>query len=305
MANAKYGAFGQIADKWVEDALTTKLSDLPDHLYHYTDAAGLIGMLSGGKVWATDYRFLNDKSEFQHTKDLLKEVIAQRLQSESDDLQAKMYAQILNFETLEPLDDRFVFSMSEEGDDLSQWRGYARDGLGFTIGFCARSIYEMSEPEDASFGMSRIEYDRDRQVSVISRLLAELENELRKRAAKRGANVDELAEEAASWFSWAADGRAAANKHSSFRMEKEWRLVGIVPKPDDERDIKVRSSGLRLVQYIELQLSKDKDAALPIRKIGIGPGFRGTEEVHAVRALCRSTGYDPEIYFADTPYRRV
>lgn len=305
MAKANQNSFENIADKWVEDALTTKLSELPPCLYHYTDANGLIGMLTEGSIWATDYRFLNDKSEIRHTKDLLSELISERLRAGSDELSTKLYGEVLRLQRLESENDIFIFSMSEERDDLSQWRGYARDGLGFTVGFCARSIYETSEPEDAPFGVPRVEYERDRQLDILSRSLDEINAEFHKQAASAGTRVDHLVNRAASWFSWCADSRAASNKHSSFKMEKEWRLVALVPKPDKDNEIKVRSSGLRLVQYIDLKLGEFDGKPLPIKKIGIGPGFRGTEEVHAVRALCRLTGYDPEIYFADTPYRRV
>jgi hypothetical protein len=35
-------------------------------LYHYTDQAGLDGILSSGCMWATHYEFLNDLSEREH-----------------------------------------------------------------------------------------------------------------------------------------------------------------------------------------------------------------------------------------------
>ena len=39
--------------------------EVPDVLYHYTDSGGLKGILSSGKIWATDIHYLNDKSEIQ------------------------------------------------------------------------------------------------------------------------------------------------------------------------------------------------------------------------------------------------
>ena len=42
---------------------------------------------------------------------------------------------------------------------------------------------------------------------------------------------------------------------------------------------------------------------LPIKEIGIGPGFAGKDQLPAVRALCKQYGYDPEVYLASAPYR--
>ena len=43
---------------------------LPAAVYHYTDAAGLQGILDSGVLWATDYRYLNDSSELRYIFDL-------------------------------------------------------------------------------------------------------------------------------------------------------------------------------------------------------------------------------------------
>ncbi len=45
-------------------------SQLPDVVYHYTTAAGLLGICTSKKIWATDIRYLNDSEEFQYTLDL-------------------------------------------------------------------------------------------------------------------------------------------------------------------------------------------------------------------------------------------
>jgi hypothetical protein len=40
--------------------------DFPATLYHYTSVDGLLGILRSKRIWATDIRFLNDRSEFFH-----------------------------------------------------------------------------------------------------------------------------------------------------------------------------------------------------------------------------------------------
>ena len=40
--------------------------NLPKTVYHYTDAAGLIGILKNRQIWATHVTYLNDASELLH-----------------------------------------------------------------------------------------------------------------------------------------------------------------------------------------------------------------------------------------------
>ena len=40
-------------------------------VFHYTDSAGLLGILSSGSLFATDYRYLNDVTEAGVIRDLI------------------------------------------------------------------------------------------------------------------------------------------------------------------------------------------------------------------------------------------
>src|SRR5712671_6860096 len=49
--------------------------DPPRLLYHYTSADGLLGMLEGRQLWATNVRFMNDTSELGYGIGLVREVL--------------------------------------------------------------------------------------------------------------------------------------------------------------------------------------------------------------------------------------
>lgn len=295
-------AFNEVGSRWLIDAYVTKPSDLPDLVYHYTDAAGLVGMLTNGAIWATDYRFLNDRSEFEHTRKIGKEQSASFLESKADDISKAFYREICSYQTIETPDDVFVFSLSEEADDLSQWRGYARDGQGFTIGFCANSLNAMIGLDRAN-AFFKVEYALSKQTAVIAKMLREIDTALRAEVNKSPGDLDELCDLAAQRFDWLIEVRASANKHKSFIGEKEWRILRYVREDSKKKEIKIRSSGLKLINYVELKPRLDGTDLLPIKRIGIGPGFAGSQAVHAVKALCRSMNYDPDVYYADSPYR--
>src|SRR6478735_12190081 len=101
----------------------------PDTLYQYTDAAGLMGILQSGAVWATDARFLNDAAELEYFRQAVQE-IASEVKPTLRTAHAVRFAD----ELLENSNDQFfmgsiyVASFSADPDILSQWRAYASDG---------------------------------------------------------------------------------------------------------------------------------------------------------------------------------
>lgn len=51
---------------------------LPDEIWHYTDADGLIGILESGKVWATQLSCLNDTLEQRYFGELIHRALKER-----------------------------------------------------------------------------------------------------------------------------------------------------------------------------------------------------------------------------------
>src|SRR2546430_1425649 len=56
----------------------------PPLMFHYTDRAGLIGIIQSKTVWATHIRYLNDSSEYSYTSNLALE-LAKSLSKEITD----------------------------------------------------------------------------------------------------------------------------------------------------------------------------------------------------------------------------
>jgi len=119
---------------------------VPEILWHYTTFAGFQGIINSKKIWATEYRFLNDREEFKHAKKLALEVI-----DEESELPHKLFSPRdllrrsveLAFNT-GPFDEKrlrlMVASFSERGDQLSQWRGYSGNSTGVSIGLDLRGL---------------------------------------------------------------------------------------------------------------------------------------------------------------------
>src|ERR1700704_3052112 len=94
----------------------------PRILYHYTDAQGLLSMLQGRSLWATDAAFMNDPGELRYGYTLLEKIVQDRLTGR----RARLVLEAIQW----ALDDKirnarvYVASFCERDDLLSQWRGY-------------------------------------------------------------------------------------------------------------------------------------------------------------------------------------
>jgi hypothetical protein len=58
-------------DKLISGFLQNQAADRPDILWHYTNAAGFLGIFRSGKLWATNTDYLNDASEMRHARGLV------------------------------------------------------------------------------------------------------------------------------------------------------------------------------------------------------------------------------------------
>jgi hypothetical protein len=108
----------------------------PDVIYHYTDAAGLFGILTGGQLRLTDIFGLNDPSELRHGIQLGISALSDAAQNAHP--AAKVFARIFQeimSGNVQAIAHFFVGCFSENGDELGQWRAYGDDGRGFAIGF--------------------------------------------------------------------------------------------------------------------------------------------------------------------------
>jgi hypothetical protein len=114
---------------------------MPEILYHYTTAGGLFGILQHKSIWATDARFLNDAQEIIYALDDTCEYLRERLSGEPSG--TPQHAVIgTAIEMLKEPDlptEIYLSCFCEDGDLLSQWRGYAA-GQGYAIGFDAQQL---------------------------------------------------------------------------------------------------------------------------------------------------------------------
>lgn len=287
--------FSALTDSLIDASWSPHKNKLVETVYHYTNAAGLFGILESKKIFAVDRRFMNDSTESLIGIDISKKIIRSRARSAKGPTRIflERLERLLDTETDEP---NFLFSLSDRPDDLSQWRSYSNDGEGFTIGFDTKSIVNLSE-ESSRFSFGPVSYNSrlysDRVANVINKFTDLIEN--------NGEQEYDM-EDAVYQCDSAITSMSCGHKHSSFRSEREWRInsyPGSKPK-----SVKVRMTSRGIIPYIELSLNEE-GSPFPVTKIGIGPGFRDESINYVVKKLCIQNDIEAEIYNADTPYRRV
>jgi hypothetical protein len=129
--------------------------ELGDVLYHYTSAQGLLGIIQTREIWATNVLYLNDSSELSDAAEFLtSELGSTPSRAWDDDGLASM---TLSSYSKDASVDHFVVSFCEDGNLLSQWRGYGASGTSYAIGFLASALIsaasraENNNPGDCTF----------------------------------------------------------------------------------------------------------------------------------------------------------
>jgi hypothetical protein len=127
----------------------SRRSGSPDELFHYTSPEGLIGIIGSRSLWASDMLCLNDSSEATYAHGLIQgaldmdngRLLPPKHRSEFEEgLRSafRMYSP-------------FVTCFCENGDLLSQWRGYGGAGEGFALGFRRSWLASSAVLDDAKF----------------------------------------------------------------------------------------------------------------------------------------------------------
>lgn len=279
------------------------MTETPPSVHHYTNVAGLVGIVSDSAIWASDVRFLNDSSELRYAGG----VLAERLRSEpmpppdwyedSPDGPVAMWEGgntvgrgVAGY--LDDVADQFrcyVACFCEYPDLLSQWRGYA-PGQGYCMGFDTAMLAPIMQPGvDLGTVIAEVVYDRSRMDELLephARGLSDLRTGHPGVAAWHGA--------------WNLLPLLSSMKHAAFREESEWRMIKTVETaPEPGSEIRFRPSPLGVVPYVPLPIARPA-----LRDVRIGPGANADVRAKGVVDLLRAHGFcNVEVLLSEAPFR--
>jgi hypothetical protein len=285
-------------------------------LHHYTGAFGVHGIISSNCLWATATQFSNDLSEIEYAVSIATEIIEEIWKSKKN---MSPWEQVLAghlvqlFTTpLHTFGQPFIVSFCEDGDLLSQWRGYGQ-ASGFSLAFSPLSQGDKVHlicKEGFRTMVKRVIYDHDKQrarLRFILRNLIKLVNgfSFTTTSPKGAAAHVELSLllilEMTDW--------ACAVKHKAFSEEKEWRIITyprdatlVGTRPENYDGVSVRPTSRLLLPYMILEPPSGK--RLPLVEVRCGPSQFQEQSARAMNILLRKYGYKHlPVTFSGVPLR--
>ena len=274
----------------------------PAVLYHYTSMEGLLGIVQSGRIRASDSRYLNDRTESTHIYELLKNHISQKV-IKTTGTDRKCHEDLLLALEKPTIYDVFVASFSERGDWLSQWRAYSRGGIGFSIGFDAKSLRagyisdtSSGKPQSVRGQLANVRYlsnDADSSLDEVLNAVKEIAVSM-STIANPPIGLGEATARCLAVF-------APMFKHRAFEEEREWRLIlSEFPSPMPAKRFRVGKSAL--VPYVEAEpLIKE---SYFIKEVIVGPTPHPELSKDSVTALFQSLDHPGvTVRTSNVPYR--
>ena len=189
-----------------------------------------------------------------------------------------------------------VFSLSERGDLLSQWRGYCPLAGGYSIGFPSKLLIPFLQTRDLS--IASCVYDEKEQQAIVRRTITEKGETLLKSLTDPSSEIGEIKKKCFVDFFMEFSQIASILKHPSFYEEREWRIVsGHI----ESGRMLFRVGKSMLIPY--LSISFEGIEPFPIDKIIIGPAPEQDLAKTSLFQFLLRNKLDISIETSKTPYR--
>jgi hypothetical protein len=249
---------------------------LPELLHHYTDHDGLIGIIESGALWATHIDYLNDETEIRYVRDLMG-ALAERIRQEfGDDWAAGVVCDAVAALAISELSpDTFVASLCDDGDNLSQWRGYGT----YAVGVDRETLFAVANAQNAH--LIRLMYEKGEQESHLETVLRDAVPIVA--GSDPGNAPPAMQQLLLLGYGFVLSMLSVKNPY--FRDEREWRLDRVILPALAEAQTRVRT--LRGVEtpYERIVLIDKVTGETPIVEVVLGPRARSDESVAEVREL--------------------
>ena len=305
--------------------MSNSLAEVYPELFHYTDAAGLNGIIKTQTLWATHYKYLNDAEEVGHYFDdrlpnVLKGVTTNPNGNNTDEA---IEHTITDWRTKllvgdDPLAEPYITSFCTTDDEnvkehglLSQWRGYSQGG-GYAIVFETSDLMQLLEKENKKgWGVmlaGNVMYSSDNPKNIHNEFG---EGEL----VIQGFYLNRDDPDFQDNICFAIMQCACRYKHWGFEGEKEVRIVAI-PHNKRTHDYANVEDGITKKQleffirsgtpvpYMALfdGTTLPSKKCFPIKRIIVGPGSYKEERVRAVEILFDQYGISAKVTPSKIPY---
>jgi hypothetical protein len=257
----------------------------PRFLYHYTSAAGLHGILESGVIRGSNFAFMNDRSEFTYGATLLHRLIRERLNRAVVGAVHRFYEIAIEPDNAGAL-DLYLACFCEEGDLLSQWRGYGNASSRYCMEFATEELKALNTTIPP---IQPVIYETTPQMHLLTHIIDE-----HARAAialkTAAAEFDTVALEVVRSLYRCSAPAIAILKDATFSEEREWRSFQFLASDGDLSNLVFRLSEGQMKPSIPL-LGGGNPGKLPLRRVIAGASRAPEQAVKAAHLMLARYGY--------------
>lgn len=277
-------------------------------IYHYTDEAGMRGILGSGKLRLTHIGTQKDSTELDYSIECVQDFLeiqinlgnwrcTNSLALTMDVIADRQDNPVLSFT------NHFAGSFSLNGNSDHQWMNYGARGTGYCLAFSANDLldYFCSKCTDRdsismpNLVMTQVTYSPTAQVQMLLDILEEVESSYASLVARNGVTEKMVKAHGAVLGLYLLETALTFKCAKAFSDEEEYRLVyanrftldtgeAILPHEEANR------SG-RVHRWRDEKLGKVGSELMPLLGITIGPNADKTHAERTLRAICDKHGY--------------
>lgn len=293
----------------------------PKILYHYCNTDSFVSIIRNQSIRLSSLSLSNDSMEGRLIKTAIMKLAERDGLSDGEKVELR---ESLVFN--ERYFDGLGFCLSFYGDLLSQWRGYADDGYGVSIGFGVpylKSLIHSEHGNDPHFDLHQVRYKPAEHEAEINDIYTELRKLISLGAFKR-TGMTGLLDTRSPLQVMADDAKIKkANeqlllklydlapkqftlKANAFNEEKEWRLISVMEgNKFDEceyRACRNRIIPFRTIKLGDLTAIGTRRKLKPIREVFLGP--KNETPTSVVQAMLKQAGFgDVRVNKSKATYR--
>lgn len=287
-------------------------------LYHYCSASSFASIIENQSIWLSSLSLSNDSAEGKIVGTTFKALFEKR------GLEEKKVESAMQFiNKLEEITDGLGFCLSESGDLLSQWRGYAHDGRGYSVGFSKEYLEELASKkpnEVAWFRLNKVIYTPEEHEKALQPIFDQVIEDILEGKLEMPGMLSILSGHGDSTAEYSyelalkkyqqslhqlvlkifkAIFHLYTLKNHAFQEEKEWRLISHLMRDQDDQ-CNFRVSNNNLIPFRSYLLEKYSNPI--INEVILGPKNITPEFV--VKSFLKQKGFgDVSVKRSSATYR--
>lgn len=271
----------------------------PASLFHFTDCAGLCGILETRTLWASMAMAMNDSSEVLYGTRLAQDLI--EAMPTRTTLLGFTQEVLRNPGTKLEVVQHFVVSLCEKTDKSVHWLHYGRSGSGVALGF---DTQELIQRLPIDYKLVNVSYSKDEQRGLVQELIDKVCSAVESFAAKHHPERELIEQAGARLLAGFVLALAPQFKDPCFVEEDEWRIVLTRRQPKPESTyMNFRAMNGRVIPYLKLPLTTPEHPLLPIQSIELGQSSPMRQSDPGLEVLVRSVNPNATITTSSVPLR--